>query len=627
LIPLPQPAQVPEPKYEPSFSVLPAWLAKPITVSSSAKASFGTLNLDHKTVEHLKQRGYEEAFAVQTAVLPLLLPGPDRHHGDICVSAATGSGKTLAYVLPMVEGLKGSPVTRLRALIVVPTRELVAQARDVAELCAAGTGLKIGTAVGSHSFATEQGQLVKRGRKYDPDAAKAMHAEAKQNLLNGILGKSEVLDDAVSMLPGHVPEYTSKVDILICTPGRLVEHINSTTGFNLDHVQWLVIDEADRLLDQSFQEWVNVVMSALETEKPYEQLSAREQILSKLWYPPEKRTIAKVVLSATMTRDLSKLASLKLRRPRLVSVQGIESGTETVDRAQEAQQKQADGTGEAFDLPSTLEEFAMPVGDGNDKPLHLLWLLQTKLLQRTGQAEQGKSGTVASSNRKDSAETDTESSSGSGSHDSSSEDASETSSSSGSDVDSGSESSDSVSTADTDHDPVEDSKSLPKILVFTNNNENASRLSRLLALLDPACGPITGTLTKSSASSNGRRVLHGLRNGKLSIVIASDRASRGLDIAKLTHIVNYDMPRSVTSYVHRVGRTARAGRKGQAWTLFTDAEARWFWNAIARAPDVNRGGRKVERMRMAKEAVGEDRQSVFHEALEQLQLAVRGNAE
>lgn len=597
---------------------------KPIAVSSSATAPFNKLNLDSKTIDRLIQKGFKSAFAVQTAVLPLLLPGPDKHHGDICVSAATGSGKTLAYVLPMIESLKGSPITRLRGVVVVPTRELVTQAREIVELCAAGTGLKIGTAVGSHSFVTEQDQLIRRGRRYDPDAAQAVLAKAKQRLLDGVLGKSDVLDDAIDMLPGHIPEYTSKIDILICTPGRLVEHINSTMGFTLDDVQWLVVDEADRLLDQSFQEWVNVVMSTLETAKPYEQLSGRDQVLSELRYPPERRTITKVVLSATMTRDLSKLATLKLRRPRLVSVVGAE-GRRAPD---EQTPMQSDGTGETFNLPSALEEFALPVGDGSEKPLYLLWLLQAKLLERPEGKAPARSSGMASYDPKNSLDTDAGSSPDSESDDPSSTSSSGTSSSSsGSDEDSESGGSDSDSVAHPEHDSAKDSKSHPRILIFTNNNENATRLCRLLALLDPACGPITGTLTKPSASSSGRRVLRALRNGRLSVVIASDRASRGLDIASITHVVNYDMPRSVTSYVHRVGRTARAGRTGQAWTLFTDAEARWFWNAVARTPQVNRGDRKVARVRMEKEAVGEGRREMFQQALEQLKTAVRGVAE
>lgn len=63
--------------------------------------------------------------------------------------------------------------------------------------------------------------------------------------------------------------------------------------------------------------------------------------------------------------------------------------------------------------------------------------------------------------------------------------------------------------------------------------------------------------------------------------MASDLVARGIDLSNLDHVVNYDLPTSVASYVHRVGRTARAGKKGRAWTLFTKTEAGWFFTAIA----------------------------------------------
>lgn len=50
----------------------------------------------------------------------------------------------------------------------------------------------------------------------------------------------------------------------------------------------------------------------------------------------------------------------------------------------------------------------------------------------------------------------------------------------------------------------------------------------------------------------------------------------------MKHIINYDIPASVRAYIHRVGRTARAGAKGDAWTLINDKEARWFWNSVGK---------------------------------------------
>jgi ATP-dependent RNA helicase DDX51/DBP6 len=79
----------------------------------------------------------------------------------------------------------------------------------------------------------------------------------------------------------HIPVYDSGVDILICTPGRLVEHIENTTGFLLNSVQWLVIDEADQLLNQDFQGWASVLMDALHGETPVDFMNARERLYKR----------------------------------------------------------------------------------------------------------------------------------------------------------------------------------------------------------------------------------------------------------------------------------------------------------------------------------------------------------
>ncbi|KAL2356962.1 ATP-dependent RNA helicase dbp6 [Cryomyces antarcticus] len=582
LVPLPQPAPNLEPEYKP-ISTLPLWLANPISVSTTATTPFTTLGLDPMTVSHLEKKGYRDAFAVQSAVIPLLLPKFRNTVGDICVSAATGSGKTLAYVLPMVESLKHSWITKLRGLIVVPTRELVSQARKAVELCTTKMGLKVDTAVGTRPLSYEQDLLIRKGRRFDPQGYDRLQQQAKRNILFGgdeEPGEDDVmLQDAVRILPGHVPEYTSKVDILVCTPGRLVEHLQSTTGFNLDNLEWLVIDEADRLLDQSFQQWVDTVMSHLQREVPYDQMSAKDKVLSRLWHPKEPRCVKKVVLSATMTRDISKLTALKLRRPRLVVVEGTEPREETATLG-------APDDGDSFTLPSTLHEYAVPVGDGADKPLYLLQLLQTKILGGTsGRAQEEVN--IASD-----AESSVVSSSSSDTSDSDSSDDSSASS---------------------------DSEASSRVLIFTSTNESATRLSHLLRTLHPAYAPLIGTLAKSSSSS---ATLRRFRTGRVPLLVASDRASRGLDIPAITHVINYDVPRSVRAYVHRVGRTARAGREGQAWTLFEEREGRWFWGDVARGQAVGRAG-TVSRVRVVVEEAGTGVRARYEEALRALGEAVR----
>jgi ATP-dependent RNA helicase DDX51/DBP6 len=124
--------------------------------------------LSLKTRTRLQELGITELFAVQTAIVPFLLsPGPAKWlyspydpPPDVCVSAPTGSGKTLAYVLPIIECLSTRIITRLRALVVLPTRDLVVQVRETFEAVGKGRGLKIAGVTGHQSFAHEQSQLV-----------------------------------------------------------------------------------------------------------------------------------------------------------------------------------------------------------------------------------------------------------------------------------------------------------------------------------------------------------------------------------------------------------------------------------------------------------------------------------
>ena len=130
------------------------------------------------------------------------------------------------------------------------------------------------------------------------------------------------------------------------------------------------------------------------------------------------------------------------------------------------------------------------------------------------------------------------------------------------------------------------------------------------------------TLTKVSLS-RVRQTIRRFSKNELRIVIATDRASRGLDLPNLSHVVNYDVPRSISSYVHRVGRTARAGKSGQAWTLIENKEGRWFWNDIGKSAGIERV-QKVERRRIDIKDEELLRQT-YKDALEKLKHEVLGN--
>jgi ATP-dependent RNA helicase DDX51/DBP6 len=171
-------------------------------------------------------------------------------------------------------------------------------------------------------------------------------------------------------------EVSSKIDVLITTPGRLVEHVRTTPGFDLTWVKWLVIDEADRLLAQSFQEWVDVVIVGLEeaaTKHNLERIAGVD--LGDLGLRPRRREgeiVRKVVLSATMTRDVGKLAGLRLRKPKLVAVEDppLPEG-ENVEMGDGLDEEL-----EQFSVPVGLREHVTPVENVEYKPLYLMYLLR-----------------------------------------------------------------------------------------------------------------------------------------------------------------------------------------------------------------------------------------------------------
>ncbi|KAI0376398.1 P-loop containing nucleoside triphosphate hydrolase protein [Hypomontagnella monticulosa] len=600
LEPLPQPKPVVPDETKPTYETLPPWLAKPIRVSPQATASFTEfglspeLGITPEIAQKLATSGYKQAFAIQTAVIPLLLPHHDKTmHSDVLVSAATGSGKTLAYTLPIVRDLSqgNRHLTRLRAVIVLPTRELVRQVQQVCEQCAGIFALngsrrrvRIGIAMGSQSTDQEQTTLIEREERYDPEA----YARRNKKLETGnALDSDEDCDEGydtedeekaaiqkkeskIQKLPDHVSTYKSKVDILICTPGRLVEHIKYTPGFSLDFVRWLVVDEADKLLGQNFQQWLDVVVPRLQKNE----MGSRHHRQSNL------SGVRKIVLSATMTRDLDRLGGLKLRWPKLVTLEGAVALDE---------QEPTMSQGELV-LPELLQEAALKVSDPNLKPLFLLDLLQSDYI--LGQIS-------FKGPRRDPSDDDTSSS--------------DSDSDSDSETDSGLEMSFGFPRA------TSSKGHIPSVLIFTKSNETALRLSRLLSLLAPVLGSLIGTLASTTQYAARKRTIRSFIAGKLRILVASDLVARGIDLPSLDHVINYDMPSSIASYVHRVGRTARAGRTGKAWTLFTNPEGRWFWNEVASEKVIQRN-KNVERIRVTeeKEDAFERKVAVYESALAKL---------
>jgi len=107
-----------------------------------------------------------------------------------------------------------------------------------------------------------------------------------------------------------------------------------------------------------------------------------------------------------------------------------------------------------------------------------------------------------------------------------------------------------------------------QVLVFTRTKHGANRLAKQLAIDGLSSDAIHGNKTQSAR----KRALEGFKQGKFRVLVATDVAARGIDIEKLPHVVNYDLPTSPEDYIHRIGRTGRAGKDGHAISLMCNDE-------------------------------------------------------
>lgn len=138
------------------------------------------------------------------------------------------------------------------------------------------------------------------------------------------------------------------------------------------------------------------------------------------------------------------------------------------------------------------------------------------------------------------------------------------------------------------------------MLVFCISKERAKEVNDLLG----THGYNADVLTGDMSAAKRKTVMKNFREAKLQILAASDIAARGLDVEGVTHVINYDVPHDASWYVHRVGRTGRAGRDGVAITLYTPEELRWLHNVEAKlgitlAKETVEGRPVVRRTRIA----------------------------
>jgi ATP-dependent RNA helicase RhlE len=128
--------------------------------------------------------------------------------------------------------------------------------------------------------------------------------------------------------------------------------------------------------------------------------------------------------------------------------------------------------------------------------------------------------------------------------------------------------------------------STPKesILIFTRTKHTAKKIALKLATAGFRATSLQGNLSQNKRMS----AMNGFRDGSLQILVATDIASRGIDVASISHVINYDIPSTVEAYIHRIGRTGRAAKEGEAFTLITPDDLREV-RAIERTQ-----GKKIE---------------------------------
>ncbi|MFH6906688.1 DEAD/DEAH box helicase [Vibrio fluvialis] len=185
--------------------------------------SFSKLGLSEALTQAVAELGYQKPTTIQTKAIPVILQGQ-----DLIAAAQTGTGKTASFVLPILHKLQGRETQRkkrIRALILVPTRELAIQVADKVAQYGQHTGL---TTLAMYGGVEEQAQ--------------------KQRLIEG-------------------------VDVLVATPGRLLD-MYSQRAVYFEEVEMVVLDEADRMLDMGFIESINKIIDRLPRDAQYLLFSA-----------------------------------------------------------------------------------------------------------------------------------------------------------------------------------------------------------------------------------------------------------------------------------------------------------------------------------------------------------------
>lgn len=487
---------------------LPTWLSQPTQfpavnlVNSSQDIDEFLQFIDQDLVAHLKKTlSIDRLFPVQKCLLPVLSrqfqARSYRRPNDICVSSPTGSGKTLAFAIPIVNYLKKTLRRCIRALIILPSKDLAQQV-----------------------FKAFQ-QLVQ-----------PFHIRC-------------------ALASGENQVSTSNIDILIATPGALINLIQDSQTPLLKDLEILVMDEADRLMVSHHHDWLNTVeraVASITAECPCK----FDEIMGKSSYQDElainyfeangctiknahrSRYIHKLLFSATLSSDPQILMHMNLFQPRLfLATKPSLAGTK-IRNSMGSSQSTPSGSPIPGQTPTTvstkselLTATAIPdeldekmfIIETKDK-LYIMWHLLYMLKYR-------------------------------------------------------------------------------KVICFTNEKRKSWELTVFINEMDKVRAANFSSMVTDAAR---QKVINEFENDKIDVLVATDLAGRGMDIKGVEYVISYDVPLSGTWYAHRVGRTARAGNKGTAITLVDTKQLVQFKKIVQLAhkmPNSMRLSDVVEEMKVA----------------------------
>ena len=348
--------------------------------------------------------------------------------------------------------------------------ELAAQAYTVLQQLCSGTNISVALISGKTSFKEDQRHLI--GQTLD------LKSRLKRFRSDSISPANPATSRSFCTFPPP-----ASVDILVATPGRLVDHLDYTPGFSLASLQLLVLDEADRLL-MSYADWLPKLAAHLPSDSPdvLPVPSYRgSQLVPALSLLTGISRVRKLMFSATMTRNPEHLAMLQLQAPTVLSF--------TASAAAK------------YSLPPTLQQYVVKLkqsGIGAEQPLALVLLIDRIL--NSGKEE-------------------------------------------------------------------------PRVLVFAPSVEAAHRIALLLAGMKlEAVRDFSASLSLKQRAA----ILRDFKTGAIKVLICSDLMARGLDLSGITDVINYGPPPYLRTYIHRVGRTARAGRPGDAYTILRHDQLFYF---------------------------------------------------